>query len=62
MLTEGSVDEDYFRLGSEDQELLNRNKEKQNGILQKKGNESSNYSFDSDLDSELEEVYEQFAK
>jgi hypothetical protein len=62
MLTEGSMDDDYFQLGSEDRELLTRNKQRQNGILDKKGNESSNYSFDSDLDSELEEVYEQFAK
>ncbi|XP_053680386.1 uncharacterized protein LOC128731302 [Anopheles nili] len=34
-----------------------------NGGLQRKGtNESSKYSFDSDLGSELEEVYEKFAK
>ncbi|XP_058056887.1 uncharacterized protein LOC131208251 [Anopheles bellator] len=34
-----------------------------NGTLERKGtNESSRYSFDSDLGSELEEVYEKFAK
>ncbi|XP_055639878.1 uncharacterized protein LOC129777557 isoform X2 [Toxorhynchites rutilus septentrionalis] len=48
---------------SEEREWFDRCRRKQNGMLERKEtNESSRYSFDSDLGSELEEVYEKFAK
>ncbi|XP_021705098.1 uncharacterized protein LOC5569294 isoform X1 [Aedes aegypti] len=48
---------------SEEREWFDRCKKKHNGILERnETNESSRYSFDSDLGSELEEVYEKFAK
>ncbi|XP_041762845.1 uncharacterized protein LOC121588685 isoform X1 [Anopheles merus] len=61
---DGSMDSNYDEL-----EWNGQSQEKtaggpqQNGTLERKGtNESSKYSFDSDLGSELEEVYEKFAK
>ncbi|XP_055607530.1 uncharacterized protein LOC129755186 isoform X2 [Uranotaenia lowii] len=48
---------------SEERDWFDRCKKKQNGLLERREtNESSRYSFDSDLGSELEEVYEKFAK
>ncbi|XP_062565861.1 uncharacterized protein LOC134228095 isoform X2 [Armigeres subalbatus] len=48
---------------SEEREWFDRCKKRYNGILERnETNESSRYSFDSDLGSELEEVYEKFAK
>lgn len=48
---------------SEERDWFDRCLRKQNGVLERKEtNESSRYSFDSDLGSELEEVYEKFAK
>ncbi|XP_058823675.1 uncharacterized protein LOC131684645 isoform X2 [Topomyia yanbarensis] len=48
---------------SEERDWFDRCNRKPNGLLERKEtNESSRYSFDSDLGSELEEVYEKFAK
>uniref|UniRef100_A0A1Q3FIR3 poly(ADP-ribose) glycohydrolase n=1 Tax=Culex tarsalis TaxID=7177 RepID=A0A1Q3FIR3_CULTA len=48
---------------SEEREWFDRCRQRQNGMLERKEtNESSRYSFESDLGSELEEVYEKFAK
>uniref|UniRef100_A0A182PBB0 poly(ADP-ribose) glycohydrolase n=1 Tax=Anopheles epiroticus TaxID=199890 RepID=A0A182PBB0_9DIPT len=63
---DGSIDSNYDELewnGPQQQEKVPGGGPKQNGTLERKGtNESSKYSFDSDLGSELEEVYEKFAK
>ncbi|XP_055540611.1 uncharacterized protein LOC129727142 isoform X1 [Wyeomyia smithii] len=48
---------------SEEREWFDRCNRRPNGVLERnETNESSRYSFDSDLGSELEEVYEKFAK
>uniref|UniRef100_A0A182NSQ7 poly(ADP-ribose) glycohydrolase n=1 Tax=Anopheles dirus TaxID=7168 RepID=A0A182NSQ7_9DIPT len=60
---DGSMDSNYDELEWKDQQPAKTNGPQQNGTLERKGtNESSKYSFDSDLGSELEEVYEKFAK
>lgn len=48
---------------SEERDWFDRCRQRQNGALERgETNESSRYSFESDLGSELEEVYEKFAK
>uniref|UniRef100_A0A182QAB6 PARG catalytic Macro domain-containing protein n=1 Tax=Anopheles farauti TaxID=69004 RepID=A0A182QAB6_9DIPT len=60
---DGSMDSNYDELDWKEQQQVKTNGPQQNGTLERKGtNESSKYSFDSDLGSELEEVYEKFAK
>lgn len=55
-------DEDYHEGPmTQEQRWLNRFQRKQNGSSSHK-NDSSSYSFSTDYSSELEEVYEQFAK
>ncbi|XP_035895243.1 uncharacterized protein LOC118504633 isoform X1 [Anopheles stephensi] len=62
---DGSIDSNYDETDfkEQQQEKTTVGGPQQNGTLERKGtNESSKYSFDSDLGSELEEVYEKFAK
>ncbi|XP_050083800.1 uncharacterized protein LOC126570243 [Anopheles aquasalis] len=65
---DGSLDSNLGELEWHDEvparkEKLGSGQRHTNGTLERKGtNESSRYSFDSDLGSELEEVYEKFAK
>ncbi|ETN60585.1 hypothetical protein AND_007785 [Anopheles darlingi] len=67
---DGSMDSNYGELEWHDEPPPRKEKtaaspgqRHTNGTLERKGtNESSRYSFDSDLGSELEEVYEKFAK
>uniref|UniRef100_A0A182ING1 PARG catalytic Macro domain-containing protein n=1 Tax=Anopheles atroparvus TaxID=41427 RepID=A0A182ING1_ANOAO len=60
---DGSMDSNYDEPDWRDQQLKMASGGQPNGSLERKNtNESSRYSFDSDLGSELEEVYEKFAK
>ncbi|XP_053659526.1 uncharacterized protein LOC128708573 [Anopheles marshallii] len=62
---DGSIDSNFDEAEWKEQqpEKTTARGPQQNGTLERKGtNESSRYSFDSDLGSELEEVYEKFAK
>lgn len=64
VLTEDSLDEDFYRQSmDQEKEWLSTFRTKQKGPIQRKDtNESSKYSFSTELSSELEEVYEQLAK
>lgn len=61
MLTEDSMDEEFYKSPlTQEQKWLTEYHNNQNRSSQK--NDSSSYSFSTDYSSELEEVYEQFAK